>query len=321
MARNKKQAKRQALPGPYSQGGLRAWARRHAFGFFSSLGQMMRRPISSAMTVVVLALALTLPLGFGWALTYVAQWTQFVDRAPTLSVFLATEAKESDALALSSEWASWDDVLAVDPISPEMGLAETLGYLGVEGNQLAALDNPLPWVLELAPIQEADVATLTARLADHPKVEQVIVDLVWLERLDLIIALGERFVWVLAVLLLMAFVFVIAHTIRLDVHQRRHQIEVMALVGATPAFIRRPFLYSGFWFGLGASLLALVFIHLSLAFVSGPLEALGLSYQSDILVNGPSAGQSIALILGMGMVGVVGSWAAVSQQLSDVWPK
>lgn len=314
-------AQRSRWSGAWNRDGVRAWARRHAFGFFSSLGELVRRPITSALTVMVLALALTLPLGLAWTVNYLTDWTEGIDRTPSLSVFLGSDAGESTAMALSSEWSAWAEVLAVDPISPEMGLAETLGHLGVEAHHLAVLDNPMPWVLELSPNQDADVVALQARLMAHPQVDQVIVDLVWLERLDLMLMLGQRVVWILGLLLLLAFLFVIAHTIRLEVHQRRHQIEVMALVGATPAFIRRPFLYSGFWFGISASFLALLILVVSLSFLSGPLEALGLSYQLDAGINGPTLGQSLALMLGMGGIGVAGSWMAVHQQLAGIWPE
>lgn len=321
MAVKHSKAQRSRGRSPWSRDGARAWARRHAFGFFSSLGELVRRPVTSVLTVVVLALALSLPLGLAWAVSYLAHWTADIDRTPSLSVFLVSDAEESTAIALSSEWSAWADVLAVDPISPEMGLAETLGYLGVEAHHLAILDNPLPWVLELSPNQGADLVSLRARLVEHAEVDQVIVDLVWLERLDLMLTFGQRVVWILGALLLLAFLFVIAHTIRLEVHQRRHQIEVMALVGATPAFIRRPFLYSGFWFGISASILALVLLFVSLSFLSGPLEALGMSYQIDTGMNGPTIVQSLALMLGMGGIGVMGSWIAVHQQLAGIWPE
>jgi len=281
----------------------------------------VRHPVSSAMTTMVLALALTLPLGLAQVVAHVSTLTDGVDRSPTLSVFLDPTLGESDALALGSEWSSWPEVVAVDPISPEAGLAEALGYLGLSSPGDGVLENPLPWVLEVAPVEDGDLLLLVERLQALGQVSQVIVDIAWLERLDVLIDLGHRIVWVLSILLVVAFLFVIAHTIRMEVHQRRHQIEVMALVGATPAFIRRPFLYSGFWLGSISAMLAIGILTIAGSVLAGPILALGESYQLDLTSIGLGFWEGLYLIAGMGLVGVVGSILAVNQQLLGVWPK
>ncbi len=321
MARSRKnRRKAESVRRLASKGdGFRAWFRHHGYSFFSSLGELIRRPVSAAMTVVVLGLALTLPLGLFLVVGQVSQLTQDIDRFNGLSVFLDGGLSEDEVMRLSSELSTWQGIIAVDPISPEEGLSEALGHLGVVGTGLGPEDNPLPWVLEVSPDLEAELAVLSNALMETPGVAQVIIDLAWLERLDLLIEFGERIVYVVGVLLLLAFLFVIAHSIRMEVHHRRHQIEVMALVGATPGFIRRPFLYSGFWFGVSAAALALVFVFLASWGISEPLQGLSESYQITLVPEAPSVGASIGLILGMGCVGILGSWVAVSQQLSGVW--
>lgn len=301
--------------------GFRAWFRHHGYSFFSSLGELIRRPVSAGMTVVVLGLALTLPLGLFLVVGQISQLTQGIDRFNGLSVFLQTSVTEDEAIRLSSELSTWSEILAVDPISPAEGLTEALGHLGVASTGVGPEDNPLPWVLEVSPAMEANLEALSKRLMDETATEQVIVDLAWLARLDLLIHLGERVVYVVGVLLMLAFLFVIAHSIRMEVHHRRHQIEVMALVGATPAFIRRPFLYSGFWFGVSAAILALVFLVLAGWGVSAPLRGLADSYQISLALKTPSVRASLGLILGMGCLGILGAWVAVSQQLSGAWPR
>lgn len=301
--------------------GFRAWSRHHGYSFFSSLGELIRRPVSAGMTIVVLGLALTLPLALFLVVAQVSQLTEGIDRFNGLSVFLETSVTEDQAIRLSSELSTWSEIIAVDPISPAQGLTEALGHLGVASTGFGPEDNPLPWVLEVTPAMEADIAALSQRLIEEGGIAQVIVDLAWLARLELLIELGERIVYVAGVLLMLAFLFVIAHSIRMEVHHRRHQVEVMALVGATPAFIRRPFLYSGFWFGVSAATLSLVFVFLASWGVSAPLSDLAGSYQINLAFDVPKVGASLVLILGMGCLGVFGSWIAVSQQLSGVWPR
>ncbi|HEY7906164.1 MAG TPA: ABC transporter permease [Wenzhouxiangella sp.] len=301
--------------------GIRAWFGHHGYSFFSSLGELIRRPVNAGMTIVVLGLALTLPLALFLVVSQVSQLTEGIDRVNGLSVFLETSVAEDQAIRLSSQLSTWSEIMAVDPISPAQGLTEALGHLGVASTGFGPEDNPLPWVLEVTLAMEVDMAALSERLMEEEGIAQVIVDLAWLARLELLIELGERIVYVVGVLLMLAFLFVIAHSIRMEVHHRRHQIEVMALVGATPAFIRRPFLYSGFWFGVSAATLALVFVLLASWGVSAPLRDLAESYQINLAFDVPRVGASVALILGMGCVGILGSWVAVSQQLLGVWPR
>lgn len=323
MARSRKNQRKNVKGSRWASSGdgFRAWYRHHGYSLLSSLGELIRRPVSAGMTVMVLALALTLPLGLFLVVGQVSQWTQGIDRLNGLSVFLNSSLSEEDALRLSSEWALWSEVIAVDPISPADGLAEALGHLGVVSTGFGLDENPLPWVLEVTPQTEADIQALSERLLQETGVAQVIVDLAWLTRLERLIELAERVAYVVGVLLLLAFLFVIAHSIRMEVQHRRHQIEVMALVGATAAFIRRPFLYSGFWFGVSAAVLALLFVFVARLSVSMPLRALAESYQISLDFSGLSLGASLGLIVGMGCLGILGAWVAVSHQLSSVWSR
>lgn len=304
-----------------SHDGFRAWYRHHGYSFLSSLGEFVRRPVSAGMTVMVLALALTLPLGLFLVVGQASQWTEGIDRLNGLSVFLISNLEEDDAIRLSSEWSLWPEVIAVDPISPDEGLAEALNHLGVLTTSFGLDENPLPWVLEVTPVPAADIDALSVRLSEDMRVAQVIVDLAWLMRLERLIDLAERVTYVIGALLVLAFLFVIAHSIRMEVQQRRHQIEVMALVGATSAFIRRPFLYSGFWLGISAAVVALVFVFIARLSIATPLSALAESYQMNLGLGGLGLSASLILIFGMGCLGILGAWVSVSQQLSDVWPR
>ncbi|MDR9389585.1 MAG: permease-like cell division protein FtsX [Wenzhouxiangella sp.] len=325
MTKTRTKPRTKRLKGPSSgpaRDGLRAWARRHAYGFFSSLGELIRRPVASIMTTVVLALALSLPLLLHLAVAHLSVVTADLDGDASVSVFVDQDFSASEVTRLGSQLSAWSQVLTADPISPEAGLAQTLSNLGLAGevDSVSAVydDNPLPWVLALMPQPDAPIDELVAKLSATPGVEQVIVDLAWLERLGLMLSLGERMVLLLATLLVLAVVFVTANAVRMEVHQRRHQIEVMALVGATPGFIRRPFLYSGFWLGTLSSVLAIGLVYGVLAWLQGPLSALAASYGSAFELQGPSAMMVGGVIVSMGLTGIVGSLIAVNQHLSKM---
>lgn len=301
-------------------GGVRAWARRHAFSLLSSLGTLVRHPVASAMTVMVLAVALCLPAGLWVTLDNADRIGQDFERLDTLSVFLDAGVDDDQAMRLSSRLSAWEEVAAVDPISPAEGLAELSGQMGLGEAVDVIEDNPLPWVLEVTPVVATALPELAERLADEQGVEAVIVDLQWLERLSAMVELIGKLVLLLAVLFAVAVAFVVGNTIRMDIHNRREEIEVMALVGATTGFIRRPFLYSGLWYGLAGGALAWMLVRLGLIVLAGPVEALGGTYDSEFGLQPLSLESSLALVFGSGVLGVIGSWLAVGRHLRQIHP-
>ncbi len=299
-------------------GGIRAWGRRHAFSLLSSLGTLVRQPIASAMTVMVLAVALCLPTGLWVALDNASHLGQDWEHLDTLSVFLDGGVDDQQAMRLSSRLSAWDEITAVDPISPSEGLSELAGQMGL-GEAVAAIeDNPLPWVLEVTPMTASVLPELARRLQREEGVESVIVDLQWLERLAAMIEVIRQLTILLALLFAAAVAFVVGNTIRMDIHNRREEIEVMALVGATRGFIRRPFLYSGLWYGLAGGLLAWVLVRLALVVLAGPVEVLGGTYDAELGLRPLSPRLSLALVLGSGALGVIGSWLAVDRHLRRI---
>jgi cell division transport system permease protein len=317
MARSTRHGGYDNLPGA---AGLRAWARRHAFSLLSSLGSLTRQPIASSMTVIVLAVALTLPTALHVTLDNVERISQGWERLDTLSVFLHAEADEDAAMRLASRLSSWSEVAAVDPISPETGLAELSGQLNLGDLDEQIADNPLPWVLEVAPIPGTPVPTLVNRVEREALVDMVVVDLQWLERLDAMLAVINQLVILLAVLFAIGVAFIIANTIRMDIQNRREEIEVMALVGATAGFIRRPFLYSGLWYGLLGGTLAWALVRVGLIVLSAPVARLSGSYHTDFQLHAPAPEITAILIIGSGLFGILGSWLVVGQHMRRINP-
>ncbi|MFW5926639.1 MAG: permease-like cell division protein FtsX [Wenzhouxiangella sp.] len=302
------------------QGGLRAWGRRHAYSLLSSLGTLVRHPVASTMTVVVLAIALSLPAGLWVTMENAARISQNWERLDTLSMFLDSGADEDTALTLASRLSGLEAVAAVDPISPDDALAELGRQMGAGEIAGVVERNPLPWVLEVVPAPGADLARLAERLAGESGVDQVIVDLEWLDRLEAMIELIRQLVILLAVVFAVAVAFIVGNTIRMDIQNRQEEIEVLALVGATAGFIRRPFLYSGLWYGLTGGLLAWLLVIGSVALMNGPVGELSATYGSDFGLQTLPAGTVAVLLAGSGLLGVAGSWLAVGRHLRRVQP-
>jgi len=300
------------------RGDLRAWARRHAYSLLSSVGALVRNPLTSVLTIVVLAIALTLPLALNTALVNLEAVHSKLDRLDSISVFLDLETDEETARRAASRLSGWRHVLAVDPVSPQAGMRELAGATGLDSLDIG--DVPLPWVLEVTPTDGIDIATLAERLRRAERVDMVVVDLDWIRRLDAILDVFARLVELLAALFALSVLFVISNNIRTEIQRRREEIEILALVGATPGYIRRPFLYSGLWMGAGGALLAWLLVHGGLLLLREPVGELAATYGAAAELAPPSVEMLGLMLAGSGLLGIAGAWIAVSRQLARINP-
>ena len=300
----------------------RAWARRHSYSFFSSLGALMAHRVGTLMTILVIGIAMLLPLGLYLALLNLDRMDLQEEEWGALSVFMSESAGQSQVEALMNELQGLDTVDRVEAISPDEGMAEFLDQSGFAAD-LDLLDEiPLPWVITVVPVAgdglEARVEALSAALEGRDVVDSVEVDRKWLERLGRFIALGEAAVTVLGLLFALAVVVVVSNTIRLDVAARAEEIEILSLVGAWPGFIRQPFLYSGFWYGLLGGLVAMMMVNLGLEYLDRPLARLLASYGQEAPLLGLGVGQTFGLLLAGGLLGLLGAWLAVQRHLRQL---
>lgn len=301
----------------------RALARRHSYSFFSSLGALLSHRLGTLMTVLVLGIAMLLPLGLHLALVNLDRIELEDEQWSALSAFMVDGADEPAVRALAAELEALETVRQVEVISPEQGLAEFQEASGFGAVDLLGM-NPLPWVLSIAPTAgeglEARVDALSRAIEGREIVDRVVYDRKWLERLGRLLELGRAAVTVLTLLFGVAVVVVVANTIRLDVAARAEEIEVLALVGAGPAFIRQPFLYSGFWYGLLGAVMAMVLVNLGLEYLERPLARLMASYGRNEPLVGLGLGQTLGLLLAGALLGLLGALLAVQRHLRLLKP-
>ncbi|GBE48012.1 cell division protein FtsX [bacterium BMS3Bbin12] len=340
MRRRPRQASRQPVPraaqppprGPRGAG--RAGSRlrrplthlqRHAQVFLGSLGRLSRTPLTSLMTATVIGIALALPGGLYLLLHNAERLGGGWQESARISLYLKRDVGEKQARALAAQLRGRPGVRQVTYISREQGLREFRAASGFG----AALDvlktNPLPAVLVVQPAFSGDgpqaVQGLLEALRKLPQVALAQLDMAWVRRLYALMALAQRGVAILAAMLALAVLLVVGNTIRLDIQSRREQIEVTKLVGGTDAFIRRPFLYSGLWYGLAGGAIAWLLVRAALWLLQGPVQRLALLYHSDFTLTTLGLGPSVALLAGGGLLGLLGSWLAVGQHLAEIEPR
>ncbi len=309
--------------GPDLRSQLHAWVESHRASLVDSLRRLGRQPVGSFFTCLVMAVALSLPMGLALLLDNVERLGGSWQRAAQISVFLTLETNDSQGQALREQIAGLDDVAEAEWISREQALQAFQQESGL-GQALRELpENPLPGVVLVTPA-EVDKATLEAlrqRLAELPGVEQAQLDLLWVERLTAILKLGDRFVFGLTLLLVLALLLVIGNTIRLHIENRRTEIEVIKLVGGTDSYVRRPFLYMGALYGLGAGLLAWLVLAYGLNWLNDAVVRLAGLYGSDFSLGGVPLNDGLSLVLGAVLLGYIGAWLAVARHLRELAPR
>jgi cell division transport system permease protein len=266
---------------------IAAWFDHHLHSLVASLGRMLRKPWATLLTVGVMAVALSLPLGLALVLDNVARLGGTVERAREASLFLKPVIPVERARSLAATLRARSDVAEVVVRSPDEGLASLQQGDGAQryADAIAAVGgNPLPSVLIVRP--RGDERALLAALQALPEADVVQHDAVWRERLDRWLGFGERAVWVLAALLGLGALLVVGNTVRLDIQSRREEIAVLQSLGATDGFIRRPFLYLGAAYGLVAGALALALLTAAELALRAPLRALADSYGSRFAFAG-----------------------------------
>ncbi|QDF76889.1 MULTISPECIES: permease-like cell division protein FtsX [Shewanella] len=297
---------------------------RHIQHAMASMGELWRNPISSLMTMAVLGVSLSLPAALQVLVKNAETITQSWNSAAEISLFIDEGRSERSIQSLISRISAYSEVSAVSYIDRDKALEEFQRLSGF-GEALAYLDeNPLPAVITVTPsIKYASpngARELLKKLELEPEVSFGRLDIEWLERLQAVVRLLERTVMAIAALLVLAVVLVIGNTIRLAIMNRRTEIEVMKLVGATESFIQRPFLYTGIWFGVIGGVLAWVIINLLVWYLDGALASLLGLYGSTLKMQSLTLIELGELILLASFLGWLGSYLSVRQHLRAIEP-
>jgi cell division transport system permease protein len=297
---------------------LRAWRDQHVWSLVSSLGRVANRPFATLMTIGVMAVALALPLGLALGLANIERLSGSVQQSREVGLFLDAEVGAPQADALANELRARADVAKVTVKTPAQGLAEFRQMSELAGALALVGDNPLPTVLLVTP--RDDGAALAEAMRSEPRVELVQHDATWRRRLSAWLRFGTQFTWVLAALFGLGVLLVVGNTVRLEIGNRRDEIAVLQQLGATDGFIRRPFIYLGAWYGLGAGALALGLLAAAVALLQPTLSALAASYGSDFAWHGAGP-RGLAVVLASATVlGWFGAWLACGHHLRQTRP-
>lgn len=297
---------------------LAFWFHSHIRAALSSLGALMRTPVTSLMTILVFAIAMALPISFLSLLHSVApmqlQWQQ-----PKLTLYLKNGLDVNVQTQLMQQLQQNPEFSTVDYISPQQGLAQLTEQANLPSMVLQEANNPLPGVIVLslkqALTEPKALQALQQQLSQLNGVDSVQVNLQWLERLYYVVTLLHRLSLGLAGLLAVGLFFVTANTIRLVLQNHRPEVRLLKLIGATKAFIRRPLLYRGLWLSMGGAFCAWILVFVLMDWLTGPLAKFTQSYGVSIYAQFYDFKLILASCLVAAAIGLTAAWFVAARYL------
>lgn len=307
-----------------SAGPVSIWLGRHANTSIGALGRLLRQPFASLMIVLVIAVTLAMPAAINLVVKNARAVSGSWENALDFAVYLEQDLSVSEAEGLARLIAQRADVDNVDVITASEALSDfkKLSGFGAALDQLP--DNPLPHTLVVRPSggnTSESLFLLQEEIGNLPETDHVQADTEWVQRFHAILDIVRQAIAIGATLLGVAIVVIIGNTIRLDIENRREEIEVTKLIGASNGFVRRPFLWTGFWYGLFGGLLALALVAYGLLMLEGPVARLAGLYQSNIVISSLGIEESVAIV-GIGVfLGLFGSWLTTARHMRKIEPR
>ncbi len=302
---------------------MRALFSQHVQALADAFGKIADQRAASLLNILVIGIALSLPAGGYLLLGNLQGVATRYSLEPQLSIFLDATAKPADRDSLEKRLRSESAVSGVRFVSREQALAELKKTEGIAEVIAALNQNPLPdaFVIKLRHTNAAQVEALAADLGKQPGVGYVQADSGWARRLSALIGIGKAGVALLGTLLATGMVAVTFNTIRLQVLTHREEIELAKLLGATDAYIRRPFFYLGALQGIAGGCAGLAILAAGIALMNRGVRALSETYGSSFELAFLAPADAVAVAGFAGLLGCLGAYLSVSIYLRGIQPR
>ncbi|KOC91058.1 permease-like cell division protein FtsX [Winslowiella iniecta] len=301
------------------------WQEQWRYALHGSLSDMWRQPLATLLTVMVIAISLTLPSVCYMVWKNVSQAADQWYPAPQLTVYLSKTLDDSAAENVIAQLKQEDGVDKVNYLSREEAMGEFRNWSGFGGALDMLEQNPLPAVAIITPklnFQSSDtMQTLRDRVAAVNGVDEVRMDDSWFARLAALTGLVGQVAAMIGILMIVAVFLVIGNSVRLSIFARRDTINVQKLIGATDGFILRPFLYGGALLGLAGALLSLVLSEVLVLRLESVVTQVASVFGTSFTLSGLSWDESLLLLLIAAMIGWIAAWLATVQHLRRFTPQ
>lgn len=284
-----------------------------------AIGDLIKAPFSSIMTIVVIAITIALPAILLLFLQNFNHLNTHFNHGASLTVYTQSNLPSSTVAVIVKKVSDISMVAHTHYISPSTGLQSfrKFAHLGSALNNIQ--NNPLPGAIIVTPKNSSTtmLSQLKAQLTTLPHVISVSLDLTWIKRLMDITTIAKRITYVLGILFCFGVIIITGNTIRLTTENSQQEIRILRLIGATSSFIRRPLLYRGLLYGFFGGLLAWFLVYLCLLWLSAPVGRLVSSYNSQFLLQGLSFNTALSIIMISTLLSLAGAYLAVNEHLKS----
>ena len=301
---------------------MMAWLAQHARSFGATLARLARAPLGAALNILVIGIALSLPVGLYVVIANLQASSHQLAAEPQVSAFMALDASRAEVAQIEARLKQNPRVERFRFVPREQALQELK-----QASELADVvdslpQNPLPdaFVVNARDSTPQALEALRDEIKQWPRVVHVQLDAAWARRLDAALRLGRLAVAILGALLALALVAVTFNTTRLQVLTQRDEIEVIKLIGATDAFIRRPFLYFGALQGCAGGIVAWLIVSGGVSLLNHNLGELSHVYATLIQLKHLSLGDSLSLLALPAALGWFAAWLSVGRYLALIEP-
>ena len=299
---------------------MKVWFAQHARCFKATLVKLARTPLGSALNIAVIGIALTLPVGLYLLIDNLQAASATLATEPQVSAFLALDASRGDIAQIETRLKKNPHVLQYRFVPRDQALQELRHSSGLSDVIDSLPQNPLPdaYIVTANDNTPAALDALRDEISQWPRVAHVQLDATWARRLDAALRFGRLVVAIIGTLLALALVAVTFNTIRLQVLTQRDEVEVVKLIGATDAFIRRPFLYYGALQGAAGGAVAWLILRGGVWFVNHNLGELSHVYSALFQLTPLTAADSVSLLLLPAALSWFGAWLSVGRHLAII---
>jgi cell division transport system permease protein len=293
------------------------WLSQHQQPLKLVIGRMRNNLMATLLMFCVIGVTLCLPAILYTVVDNLSRLTGGVESKPQISLFLKLDA--SNKTEIEAQLKKHADVASFEFVSKDDAWSKMQQDKNTADAAASLEKNPLPDAFYITPknISPDNMGHLQEEMQKWNGVELAQVDANWVKRLDTILKLGKKAVFVLVVLLGFALITVIGNTIRLQIMTQREEIEVSKLIGATNPFIRRPFLYAGVLYGLGGGLAALIILTFVTMLFNFSVTEIADLYASNFRLQLPSGLSILVLLVSATGLGWLGSYFAVNRTLAQ----
>lgn len=299
---------------------MKKWLNQNIQSFNMVLVRMRQNLLGTVLICGVMGVTLSLPAILFTIIDNLGQVTSSVESKPQLSLFLKLDASTSTKQAISEQLKKHPDIAKYEFVSKESAWEQLQQNANTADISASLNKNPLPDAYFVTPkdIKPENVQRLQQEMQQWDGIELAQLDAKWIKRLDTLLKLGQKAIFVLVALLGFALVAIIGNTVRLQMMTQLDEIEVSKLIGATNQFIRRPFLYAGTLYGLGGGLAAWLIVLGVVAFFNTSVTEIADSYASQFRLSLPNATITLVMLLSAVGLGWLGSFVAITRSLAKI---